>query len=456
MFLIACVLLAVGTEKYALVGDTEDWVSADCVPLHETKGARCCARSSSDDDAGDDCLEYGNVPEQWANVTTLERCPGSRIIHQLEQPCETGYNFGAWPERSFSDQFLESGSSFECWTDCDEYLDTHPDEFLLSARIMLSFGYIFFLFCGLCPAIASYQSGEEDGKSFAATILIFNFIFLWYVSTFNCAYHIHQDCVFLQVSYSLTAFGPILGFFLCVGSSFFFSDSKTITPQRVIIGIFVICPVFTCILLLFGIFIPQRDPLEDCWKISWCEYQMWSNFSFYFIVALIPTTVACMNPSKCSEHWEEFMKGPDDRDSSIELDDAGDSSKNQNWEGGHEEVVKELQGRWRNSDGECIIVDGRAVSFLTSEATCYFKGYGANTITFEDNGDVWTLDTTEFGSATQIEWVTVKDKQTWEKIGNTAVMPPTYESANAPPLYDEFSEPTAYPARGTGSRNSRV
>merc|ERR1719285_1177590 len=117
-----------------MIGDPDSWTETGCIPKQETKGASCCLPENSDE-----CAYWGNYAQRWVYINSTyvngtEFCP-TQILANRDQECMgdycTGsvvrtcvdYDIGDWPRKSFSAEFLQTESTFQCWTNCEHYLD---------------------------------------------------------------------------------------------------------------------------------------------------------------------------------------------------------------------------------------------------------------------------------------------------------------------------------------------
>jgi len=392
LFITAAILLSYGTKRYADIGDANDWYSATCQPSHEERGSKCC---------GEEC---GFESVKFFNVSAVDKC-GKIFLGEkhkidingfIERPCITkdSYVFGNWPKNE---------KSVNCWTNCDGFITTDPDDEIYSASVLLVVGYALFFICGLCPFTPSILYTLEyggDGPSLNALLgaLMGNLVFLWNVSIFNCVFHFDGvGCPKLVTSYALACGWPLFLFFLGFCFSVWDdSNTSTLVVQSITAAIH---PFGSGFFLMLGLANPGKGSISECWDMSWCEQQSKASFGMYIFVLIAAIIYSQGLLKYCTR-----MTNPKDM------------SKWQ-WRHYHKRVIVAMQGDWRASNGEKITIENKTVNFLSSRKVYYITEYSED-LTIDIGETEWTLSNKEFeGEVKKLTWkASRKEDFIWRRV----------------------------------------
>jgi len=302
--------IGMGSEEWMKIGDLREWGQAECEPLYHTSGSK---------DKSSICTEYNDknrLQYFWKKIHAKDGnkfCDPETVVSQVDRECGRNKAYRDWPISEYGDDFVNNNQTHPCWTNCNKYMTSIPEERLQKAQKNLIVGYALLLFLPLIQLIVlpfpylrkivvfvvwfwlatpdeDYWLGRRTEKFQFPTDAFFTFksimlgLYITHiVSTFNCWFFISDTCPIMQTGYIVELSSPIFIFLRWMLRPHPYDYVTCFNVQFNSLFCF-FCATFMFITIVM---ITELGGLGGhCFKPSWCDIQVYFILVWYFLALM--------------------------------------------------------------------------------------------------------------------------------------------------------------------------
>jgi len=270
VFCVSIGFIIAGTAQWKSLRDIDDWETTQCQPKYWSRGGKCCRSENSDQQ----CTKHGKSADYWREVFD-DRCDGT-ILKQHDAPCMDDNFYTAWPNGSYTEEFLLTNQTETCWTDCIRYMMEDPSDKHEKAQTQLWIGYGILL-AGICATCClGCISREEEPISVCVAFMYF----VHWISISNCTFHISKECKVLTAGYYLNWLAP----FTLLALGCLEQTCPGIDCDKFFMWFTPLVLVISIVLLIIATANPPDGDLKACFDVTFCEQQLYTTLGVYGVI----------------------------------------------------------------------------------------------------------------------------------------------------------------------------